>query len=78
MEKQGLVPEDEMAQAALKKAFTMMHEQNSTRDKLACARTILEFTKTKPATKTDVTVKTAEDFLDELANFAEPNDDAKR
>ncbi|AYJ85536.1 hypothetical protein D3Y57_05505 [Sphingomonas paeninsulae] len=69
MDKEGLIPDDQMARTALLTAFTMMKEQNTTRDKLACVRTVLEFTKNKPTTKTDITIKTAEDFLNEIAEI---------
>src|SRR5690606_27614361 len=67
MEKQGNTPENEMAKKSLQAAFEMIAEPVTPRDRLAAIRTVLEFTKTKPATKTDMTVRTAEDFLDELA-----------
>jgi hypothetical protein len=36
-------------------------------DRLKAAKLILEFTKAKPATKNEVTIQRAEDFLEELA-----------
>jgi hypothetical protein len=73
MEKQGLTPEDKMARDALNVAFEMIAEPLSARDRLAAVRTVLDFTKMKPATKTDLTIKTAEDFLDELAASEDGN-----
>lgn len=67
MEQNGQTPDDEMAKKAILAAFEMISEPLTARDRLAAIRTVLDFTKTKPATKTDVTVKTAEEFLDEIA-----------
>jgi hypothetical protein len=68
MEKQGLLDEmDEMGKTALKTAFSLMQEPGSKEFKLKALRTVLEYTKAKPAAKSDVTIRTAEDFLDELA-----------
>ena len=68
MENEGMTPDDEMAKAAISAAFTMIGEPLAARDRLAAINTVLAYTKTKPATKTDLTVKTAEDFLDDVAN----------
>lgn len=67
MESNGQLPDDAMAKAAIGAAFDMIGEPLSARDRLSAIRTVLEFTKTKPASKTDVTIKSAEDFLDEIA-----------
>jgi hypothetical protein len=40
------------------------------KDKLAFARTVLEWSMAKPAAETNLNVKRAEDFLNDLANEA--------
>jgi len=68
MEQQGQLPEmDDLAKEALLNVLTMMRQPGNVKDKHSLARTILEYTKAKPASKSDVTVRTAEDFLDEIA-----------
>jgi hypothetical protein len=67
MEKEGLIPDDQMAKAALQAAFEMVTAPLTPKDRLAAARTILEYTKHKPAATTNLNIKSAEDFLDELA-----------
>lgn len=67
MEKEGLIPDDHMAKAALQATFEMVTGPLPPRERLAAARTILEYTKQKPTTTTNLNIKTAEDFLDELA-----------
>lgn len=60
--------EDEMARESLVTALSIMRDRHSNnKDRLAAARTILEWTKQKPATKNEHTVRRAEDFLDQLA-----------
>lgn len=71
MEKEGLVPENDMAARSLEAAFEMVTSNLTARDRLNAIRTVLEYTKQKPASKNDVTIKTAEDFLDELADLDE-------
>lgn len=68
MDKQGLLPEDEIAKEALLAALTLMREPGAREFKLKVIRTLLDHTHQKPTLKQDVTVKTAEDWLDELAN----------
>jgi hypothetical protein len=67
MEKQGLLPEDEIAKEALLQALQLMREPGNKDFKLKVIRTLLEHTHAKPSQKQDVTIRTAEDFLDELA-----------
>lgn len=67
MEKEGLIPDDHMAKAALQATFEMVTAPLPPRERLAAARTILEYTKQKPVSTTNLNIKTAEDFLDELA-----------
>lgn len=67
MAKEGIMPDENMAASALQSAFGMIGEPLNPRDRLAAIRTVLEYTKQKPATQSNVTVRTAEDFLDELA-----------
>lgn len=57
---------DAYAQEALTEAVTVMRGPVSAKDKLSAARLVLDFTKAKPAAKSEVTVNTAEDWLKSL------------
>jgi hypothetical protein len=67
MDNEGSLPENPIAREAMKNALEMLAEDNSTKDKLAIIRTLLDFNMAKPAATQNVNIKTAEDFLDELA-----------
>jgi hypothetical protein len=58
--------EDEYQKEALKTAVTVMRLVGETRERLAAARLVLDFTKSKPAAKSDVSIHKAEDFLASL------------
>ena len=58
--------ENEFAIEALKTAVEVMRVPGETRERLAAARLVLDFTKTKPAAKQEVSINKAEDFLDSL------------
>lgn len=58
--------DDIYAIEALKAAVEIMREPGQNRDRLTAARMVLDFTKTKPATKQDVTIGRAEEFLESL------------
>jgi hypothetical protein len=68
MDKEGALPENPIAREAMKTALEMLAEDNSSKDKLAIIRTLLEYNLAKPAATQNVNIKTAEDFLDELAS----------
>lgn len=55
--------DDALAIEALKTAINIMRLDCSIKDQLAASKLILEYTKAKPTTKSEVTVHTAEDFL---------------
>jgi hypothetical protein len=57
----------EMAEEALEGALTVLRTPNSQQTKLAAAKLILEFTKTKPVAKSEVSVNKAEEWLATLA-----------
>lgn len=63
----GQLPDDPMAVEALKEAMTVLRSPIPPKEKIAAARLVLDFTKPKPTTKVEHTVRTAEDFLDEMA-----------
>lgn len=69
MEDKGLdVPKDQYAREALESVVAMVRIKDiSHKDRLAAARTVLDYTMSKPESKAAVTVKKAEDFLTELA-----------
>lgn len=58
--------DDEYAVEALKTAVEIMREPCSNRDRLTAAKLVLDFTKTKPAAKSEVTIGKAEAFLESL------------
>jgi len=58
--------DDEYAIEALKAAVEIMREPCQNRDRLTAARMVLDFTKTKPAAKSEVTIGKAEAFLESL------------
>jgi phage gp46-like protein len=59
---------NEFAREALEAAVqTMRVEAINAKDKIAAARLVLDFTMSKPAAQSEVTVKKAEDFLAEIA-----------
>lgn len=55
--------ESEYAKEALTTAVEVMRVPGETRERLAAARLVLDFTKQKPASKAEVAVSKAEDFL---------------
>lgn len=67
MDKEGALPENPIAREAMKAALEMLAEDNATKDKLSIIRTLLEYNLAKPASTANVNLKTAEDFLDDLA-----------
>jgi len=64
----GQMPDDEKAAEALEKTVVTLRASQSPKDVAALARLVLDFTKAKPAQKSEITVRTHEDFLDELAD----------
>ena len=69
-EKYGI--EDEYAKEALTTAVEVMRVPGETRERLAAARLVLDFTKTKPVAKSEVTIGKAEEFLSSLLDDNEP------
>ena len=63
-EKYGI--EDEYAKEALTTAVEVMRVPGETRERLAAARLVLDFTKTRPVAKSEVTIGKAEEFLASL------------
>lgn len=55
--------DNDVANKAMKSAITIMESATEVRLKLAAAKTILDFTQSKPVIKNDTTVRTAEEFL---------------
>jgi hypothetical protein len=76
--------DDERAEACLEAAIEIVvtkDDKNNNkhcycpRDRIAAIKTVLEYTKKKPAQTQHLEVKNAEDFLDELAERAKNSDD---
>ena len=55
--------EDEYAKEALTTAVEVMRVPGETRERLAAARLVLDYTKSKPESKSQVTIGKAEEFL---------------
>jgi hypothetical protein len=68
MAEQGILPDDPRAVEALESAVSVLRTVESAKDRLAAARLVLDFTKSKPTAKIEHTVKTAEDLLDEMGD----------
>ena len=67
-EKKIWVPENDMSERAMRTALEVMESNTGeTRNRLAAAKTILEFVQPKPVVKTETTIKSAEAFLEALA-----------
>jgi hypothetical protein len=63
-EKKIWVADNDVAEKAMRTAVEILSQEvGHTRDRLTAAKTILEFTQTKPVVKNETTLKSAEDFL---------------
>ena len=69
------IPEDDAAKEALQCAVEIIRTPGETRERLSAARLVLDFTKSKPASKSDVSISKAEDFLVALMNEDEQTDE---
>tara|TARA_B110000444_G_scaffold255809_1_gene290928 strand:+ start:602 stop:913 length:312 start_codon:yes stop_codon:yes gene_type:complete len=58
--------EDEYAKAALETAVEVMKCPGENRERVSAARLVLDFTKSKPSAKSEVSISKAEDFLASL------------
>ena len=66
-DKKVWVAENDVAEKAMKTAIEIMESTvGPTQHRLAAAKTILEFTQTKPVVKSENTIKSAEAFLEAL------------
>lgn len=63
----GQLPDDPRAVQALEAGVTILRAPVDAKTKLAAARLILDFTKAKPTAKVEHTIKSAEEYLDEIA-----------
>lgn len=67
MADRGQLPDDPRAVEALETSLLLMRTQADAKTKLAAAGLLLTYLKAKPTTKIEATIKTAEDYLDELS-----------
>lgn len=67
--------EDEYAKTALETAVEVMKVVGDNRERVAAARLVLDFTKSKPSAKSEVSISKAEDFLASLV--ADDEDDGQ-
>jgi hypothetical protein len=58
--------EEGYAREALETVVELMRTPGDKSNKLAAAKTLLEYTKAKPSTKSEVTINKAEAFLEEI------------
>ncbi len=63
VEQGALLPDDESAKEAMAVAIEIMRGPGADRERLAAAKTILEYTKRKPTVKVDQRINAAEDLL---------------
>ena len=63
-EKQIFVADNDIAEEAIKETIAILRNPASAKDKLAAAKTLLEYTQKKPATNAELTLNKAEDFLE--------------
>jgi hypothetical protein len=63
MKEEGIIPEDPKVEAAFRAAIEVLESPMSQAIKLQASRLILDFCKAKPVAKSEVTVKSAEDWL---------------
>lgn len=64
----------EFAEEALEAAITIVRTPMNEAQRLAAARLVLDFTKSKPVAKNEVTVKTAEDWLQNVLEDVKADD----
>jgi hypothetical protein len=83
MEDKGELPEvvvpgseAEMATEALREAFKISVGPHGVKERIAAINTVLNFTKSKPESKSKLTVNKAEEWLAELATDMKKGDDA--
>jgi hypothetical protein len=71
-EKKIWIADNDVAEKAMRTAIEIMESHTGeTRNRLAAAKTILDFVQTKPVVKQETTIKSAEDFLAALAQEEE-------
>jgi hypothetical protein len=82
MKKNDMIAEDPRAEEALESMIEVVRAKDDegmhlhgVQHRIAAARTVLDFTKQRPATKSDVTLTKAEDFLSAVvADMTAPKD----
>ena len=67
MDAEGSLPTNPIAREAMKSAIELLASDITVKDKLSAIRTLLEYNMQKPASTSNINVKTAEDFLDDIA-----------
>jgi hypothetical protein len=68
MVEQGHLPEDPKVEKAFEVAMEILASQINAATRLSAARLVLDFTKAKPTAKSEVTVKSAEDWIQEVTS----------
>jgi hypothetical protein len=76
LDKAGVLDDaDEFAREALHSALSIMRMEITQKDRLAAARLVLDFTKAKPAQKSEITVNKAEEWLAQVTQQNEKADE---
>lgn len=77
-DKKIFTPENDVSEEAFAAVLLILRTPGAVKDKLAAARTLLEYTQKKPVAASEVTLNKAESFLDAvLADEKKERDDAK-
>jgi hypothetical protein len=75
LDKAGVLNDaDDQAREALHAALSIMRMEIAQKDRLAAARLVLDFTKAKPAQRTELTVNKAEEWLAQVTQQNEKAD----
>lgn len=77
-EKKMFAADNNVAEEALTEVISILRQPGHPKDKLAAAKTLLEYTQRKPVASSEVTLNQAETFLeavlDDMAETKEPTD----
>lgn len=75
-DKKMFAADNNVAEEALTQVISILREPGHPRDKLAAAKTLLEYTQRKPSTSSELTLNKAEDFLDSILEDMSSSKDA--
>ena len=70
--------DNHIAEEAVEEVLTILRNPASTKDKLAAAKTLLEYTQRKPVAASEMTLNNAESFLDSVLTDVKNDNKAKK